>query len=195
MSNRLLQTYEASLYGLRLDTPGKHSPLPWGEGGDPAVAGEPGEGLLLQIRSSACNRPLTRLRAEAAIVSGSPVSLRRAQARPAPAGESAGSGTPSPISGVRWTPSGSGNRTLQGREGVKKSTTVILSVAKDLSSCFCFKDLRTTVGMLRCAQHDRIEFFHTFRGQDSHIRNLSQPPDGLRLRIPLLARPNLFGGD
>ena len=43
MSNRLLQTYEMGLYGLWLDTRGKHSPLPWGEGGERS---EPGEGLL-----------------------------------------------------------------------------------------------------------------------------------------------------
>jgi len=85
-----------------------YSPLPWGEGG------EPGEGLPRQVRLF--DPPLTR---------------NRPLTRPAPAGESAGSGTPSP----------------QGR------------------------------------------------GQDSHIRNLSQPPVGLRLRLPLLARPNLFGGD
>jgi hypothetical protein len=47
-------------------------------------------------------------------------------------------------------------------EAVKKSTAVILSEAKDLRSCFCFNDLRTTAEMLRCAQHDRIEFFHSF---------------------------------
>jgi hypothetical protein len=46
---------------------------------------------------------------------------------------------------------------------VKKSTAVILSVAKDLRSWFLFKGLRTTAEMLRYAQHDRFEFFHTFR--------------------------------
>ena len=54
----------------------EHSPLPWGEGGGRS---EPGEGLLAHVNPSdppsPCNRPLTR---------------------PAPAGESAGSGTPSP---------------------------------------------------------------------------------------------------
>jgi hypothetical protein len=33
------------------------------------------------------------------------------------------------------------------------------------------------------------------RGQDSRIQSASHSPVGLRLRLPLLARPNLFGGD
>jgi hypothetical protein len=54
----------------------RNSPLPWGEGGERS---EPGVGLLRHVHpsdpTSPCKRPLTR---------------------PAPAGESAGSGTPSP---------------------------------------------------------------------------------------------------
>ena len=45
------------------------------------------------------------------------------------------------------------------KEGVKKSTTpVILSKAKDLWSLPSMKG-----EMLRCAQHDRFEFFHTLK--------------------------------
>ncbi len=51
------------------------------------------------------------------------------------------------------------------REGVKKSTAAILGAAKDPRGCFGSNELRRTAEMLRCAQHDRIEFFHTFRGE------------------------------
>ena len=59
------------------------------------------------------------------------------------------------------------------REAVKKSTAVILipqSREKDLRSCFFFNELRTTAGMLLPRlrdQHDRFEFFHSFRGAGS----------------------------
>jgi hypothetical protein len=42
----------------------------------------------------------------------------------------------------------------QAGEGVKKSTFVILSEAKDLRSLLRFKDLRTTAEILRFAQDD-----------------------------------------
>jgi hypothetical protein len=50
-------------------------------------------------------------------------------------------------------------RPLFGGEKVKKSTMgVILSGAKDLSLLFS-----GNAEMLRCAQHDKSEFFHAFR--------------------------------
>jgi hypothetical protein len=52
------------------------------------------------------------------------------------------------------------------RDSEKISGHVILSVAKDLRSCFCYNELRRTAEMLRCAQHDRFRFF-------SHLRSLS----------------------
>jgi hypothetical protein len=45
-----------------------------------------------------------------------------------------------------------------------------------------FKHLRGTTGMLRCAQHDRFEFFHTFK-----VLGKMAPP-------PFVPPPQLGGG-
>jgi hypothetical protein len=56
------------------------------------------------------------------------------------------------------------NGGLQAPEAVNKSWAVTLRGAKDPSSCFWSSFLRRTAEMLRCAQHDRVRFFHTFSG-------------------------------
>jgi len=65
---------------------------------------------------------------------------------------------------------------------ILSAPAVILSAAKDLRSCFCSNYLRRTAGMLRCAQHDRIEFLHTclmefvfLRGSFNAVRASSSP--------------------
>jgi len=85
--------------------------------------------------------------------------IKRPLTRPAPAGESAGSGTPSP----------------QGR-GLSSQAPGLDSQVRGLD--FQIRSLSPSV-----------------RGHDYHIQDPRQSPESLRLTLPFLARPNLFGGD
>jgi hypothetical protein len=71
------------------------------------------------------------------------------------------------------------------REGVEKSTPVILSGAKDLGSSFRSDDMQKTAEMLRYAQHDTTGFFHTFRGFPHVTRQSRYCPTLTRARAPL----------
>jgi len=69
-----------------------------------------------------------------------------------------------PSAGVSRKKCGGQNGRCQAPETVNRSRAVILSEAKDLGSCFWCRYLRRTAEMLRCAQHDRVEFVHAFGG-------------------------------
>jgi hypothetical protein len=65
------------------------------------------------------------------------------------------------------------------REGVKKSTGCHPERSEGSPQLLWFKHLRGTAEMLRCAQHDRFEFFHTFKTDAAAC----QPPQGHKVRM------------